>query len=126
MKKISSRSRNRNSSRSRSGLVSQACGHWLLGGTGHNQPGSQAAKQIDNLAGTLAAGDPICHASSPRRSPVYGQIKSVPMKFLASFCLSTAAVWQDPAIGLFTSDLIRTMHQNWLPARTISACFAIN
>lgn len=32
-----------------------------------------AAKQIDNLAGTLAAGDPICHALSPRRGPVYGQ-----------------------------------------------------
>ncbi|XP_026850665.1 uncharacterized protein LOC113567343 [Drosophila persimilis] len=29
-----------------------------------------ATKQRDNLAGTLAAGDPICHASSPHRGPV--------------------------------------------------------
>jgi len=49
-------------------LVSQACGQWGMGMT----PWSPA-KQIDNLAGTLAAGDPICHASSPHRVPVYGQ-----------------------------------------------------
>jgi len=46
-------------------LASQACGHWTA-------PWSPA-KQIDNLAGTLAAGDPIRHASSPHRGPVYGQ-----------------------------------------------------